>query len=396
MSDEEGQADPMRRDVVAALTAGLLAGTGALATAAPAPAGSPGTSGAPRTVPSGAAPSDASFLLTDVSGIEQVCALTGPGAHNDTAQVMIAGTDLGSMWEADGRTWFAFGDTFGSRPEGMTGGGGSIWRSNALAYTTDTDPSDCITFDGWITDRVGWAAEILPSHTSGGEITVIPTYGFEANDDMYIHYMSVREWGPPGEWTTNHAGLARSSDGGETWQKLDQVTWPGVGSFQEVSVAKVDGELLFWGVPSGRLGGVSLMKVAEPDVEDLSAYRYLRGVGATGEPDWSEDQADATLIIDRPTGELSVAWNEYLGRWLMTTMADNADAVMYEGITPWGPWGEAIPLFTQAELPGLYAPFLHPRSMAEGGRTIHFGLSEWLPYNVFWYRADLVRADDPA
>ena len=43
----------------------------------------------------------------------------------------------------------------------MTGGGGTIWRSNALAWTTDVDPADCITFDGWITDEVGWAKEML-------------------------------------------------------------------------------------------------------------------------------------------------------------------------------------------------------------------------------------------
>ncbi|MFN8520339.1 MAG: DUF4185 domain-containing protein [Chloroflexota bacterium] len=380
----------MRRDVVAVVTAGLLAGSGVLASAAsPEPSVVPGASGGP-----GAA---SPFLLADVTGQAEVCQLTGPGAHNDTTAAtgpMIAGTDLGSMFEADGRVWFAFGDTFGQRDEGMTGGGGTIWRSNALAYTTDTDPSDCITFDGWVTDRVGWAAELLAP--TDDEVTVIPTYGFEANGDMYLHYMSVSEWGDPGEWTTNLAGLARSTDGGQTWQRLDQVTWPGEGSFQEVAVAKEGGDLLFWGVPSGRLGGVSLMRVAETDVEDLGAYRYYAGLGADGEPIWSVDAADAALVIDRPTGELSVAWNDYLGRWLMTTMADNSDAVMYEGVTPWGPWSEPHVLYRQQDLPGLYAPFMLPSLVADGGRTVYFGMSHWLPYNVFWHRVDLVRAPAPA
>jgi hypothetical protein len=390
MSDEEGQVDQMRRHVMAVVTVGLLAGTGALTYAAPSPGVSPDAgdpSGAPVTP----------FVLAGLSEPEEVCQLTGPGAHNDTAgptSVMVAGTDLGSMWQADGRTWFAFGDTFGQRDEGMTGGGGTIWRSNTLAYTTDADPTDCITFDGWITDRVGWAAELLPSRS--GEVTVIPTYGFEANGSMYLHYMSVQEWGPPGEWTTNLAGLARSDDAGQTWQRLDQVTWPGDGSFQQVAVVRQDGELLFWGIPSGRLGGVSLMKVAEPDVEDLGAYRYYAGPSDDGEPTWSADAADAVLVIDRPTGELSVAWNDYLDRWLMTTMADNADAVMHEGVTPWGPWSEPHILYRQADLPGLYAPFMHPSYVADGGRTVYFGMSHWLPYNVFWHRVDLVRAEDPA
>ena len=268
MSDEEGQADQMRSRVMARADRRAHRWHGHPRCRRAQPAGVPCRErrGQPDA-----------FRLTGVSEPTEVCQLTGPGAHNDTTGVMIAGTDLGSMWRANGRIWFAFGDTFGEREEGMTGGGGTIWRSNALAYTTDTDPSDCITLDGWITDRVGWADEIMPSRKSGGEVTVIPTYGFEANGAMYIHFMSVNEWGAPGEWTTNLAGLARSDDGGQTWQKLDQVTWPGDGSFQEVSVAKVDGELLFWGVPSGRLGGVSLMKVAGAGGRGPRGVSVLRG-----------------------------------------------------------------------------------------------------------------------
>lgn len=340
-------------------------------------------------------PADAPFVLSDVADITQVCQLTGPAPEgaNDTATVKIAGTDLGHMFDADGKTWFTFGDTFGERPAGMTGGGGSIWRSNTMAYTTDADPSDCITFDGWITDDVGWAKELISKQRPSSEITVIPTNGFAANGSMYLHYMAVTHWGDPGEWETSHAGLARSTDGGQTWEKLENVTWPGDGSFQQVAVAHLGEDLLFWGIPSGRLGGLSLMKVAEVDVEDLSAYRYFSGVDDEGRPTWSADPAAATLLIDRPTGELSVVWNPYLERWLLTTMADNANAVMYEGLSPWGPWGEPVSLFTQAEKPGLYAPFMHAPYVADGGRTIYFTLSLWGPYNVFWYRAELVKAD---
>lgn len=337
---------------------------------------------------------DAPLLLADVAGVEQVCQLTGPGAFNDTAPQMIAGTDLGSMYQAAGKTWFVFGDTFGERPADAVGGVGTIWRSNVMAYSTDTDPSDCIAFGGFISDEVGWAKELLESKKRDNiEMTVIPTYGFEANGAMYLHYMSVKHWGPPGQWETNHAALARSIDGGQTWEKLGGVTWPGDSNFQEVSVAKLDGELYFWGVPSGRLGSVKLMKVAEPDVEELSAYRYFVGTSAGGQPEWSDDIADASTILDRETGELSVVWNEYLGRWLMTAMADNSDAVIYEGITPWGPWGQPISLLTQAELPGLYAPFMNSQYVAEGGRAVYFALSIWGPYNVFWYKAELVRND---
>ena len=81
------------------------------------------------------------------------------------------------------------------------------------------------------------------------------------------------------------------------------------------------------------------------------------------------------------------------GRKVFISGVDNADAVIYEGLNPWGPWSEPISLFTQEELPGLYAPFMHAPYVADDGRTIYFTLSLWGPYNVFWYRAELVEAD---
>ncbi|MFC9561257.1 DUF4185 domain-containing protein [Agromyces sp. NPDC056965] len=336
---------------------------------------------------------DSEFVIDGVDAVERIARLTGPDAVNDTASAMVAGTDLGSMFEAGDRLWFVFGDTFGERPDDAIGGTGGIWRSNVLATSTDDDPSDGIAFDGFVTDELGWAIEPLASEKRDGvEMTVIPTYGFEANDDLYLHFMSVRHWGDPGEWETNFAGLARSTDDGATWEKLDDVTWPGDGGFQQVSVAQVGDELYFWGIPSGRLGSVQLMKVPEASVDDLGAYRYFAGTDDSGTPSWSDDADDAATVIDRATGELSVQWNPGLERWVMTTMIDNADAALYEGITPWGPWSDPVTLITQDELPGLYAPYLAPRFMSDDGRTMYFTLSEWGPYNVFWYRLDLATA----
>jgi hypothetical protein len=35
---------------------------------------------------------------------------------------------------------------------------------------------------------------------------------------------------------------------------------------------------------------------------------------------------------------------------------------------------------------------MHPQYVADGGKTVYFALSLWGPYNVFWYRASLVKA----
>src|SRR5690606_5601194 len=104
--------------------------------------------------------------------------------------------------------------------------GGSFWRSNAMGYSTDTEPSDGISLDGMIVDDGNAAIELLPSKKiDNDEMTVIPTHGFEANGAMYLHWMSVRHWGTPGEWEANEAGLATSTDEGQTWTVLDEPRW---------------------------------------------------------------------------------------------------------------------------------------------------------------------------
>jgi hypothetical protein len=296
------------------------------------------------------------------------------------------------MFDAHGKTWFVFGDTFGQREPGMTGGGGTEWRSNTLAFTTDGEPADGITFDGYVTDDAGWAKELIPAkQVDHDEMTIIPTHGFAARDAMYLAFMSVRHWGEPGEWETNYAGLATSTDEGQTWQPLESPRWDGESNFVQVSVTAIDGQLYFWGVTHGRFGGVQLMKVAEEDVEDQSAYRYFTGTkGST--PQWDKDISKARTIVDGTVGELSVVWNAYLDRWLMTsTDGGGAGATIREGITPWGPWSEPIGLLSQEDLPGVYAPYLHPAYVENGGKTVYFTVSQWDPYQVFWYRADLVR-----
>ncbi|GAA3084770.1 hypothetical protein GCM10010530_08330 [Kribbella aluminosa] len=334
----------------------------------------------------------APFRLGGVEHLTKVAQLTGHDSMNHTGAVEVAGQDLGSMFDADGRTWFVFGDTFGQREAGLTGGGGTEWRSNTMAWTTDSNPADGITFGGYVTDDTGWAKELIPGKkVDNDEMTIIPTYGFAANGAMYLAYMSVRHWGDPGEWETNYAGLAKSTDHGQNWTTLDSPRWDGNSNFVQVSVTNVDGTLYFWGVTHGRFGGVALMRVAEADVEHQNAYEYFTGV-RDSKPTWGKDPAAAAQIVDGTVGELSVMWSEYLDRWIMTaTDGSGAGSTIREGISPWGPWGDPKPLVTQEELPGVYSPYLHPRYVANGGRTIYFSISQWGPYNVFWYRADLVK-----
>src|SRR5690606_14204491 len=160
-----------------------------------------------------------------VSGYTDVAQLTGKDSINKTDQYDVYGTDLGSMFNFNDKTYFVFGDTFGTRPENQIGAGGANWRSNAMAYTTDTDPSDGITFDGFVTYPEGkYAKELLSSpHINFTEMTKIPTGGIAVGDAMYLYFMSVNHWASngTGTWKTNYSGVAKSVDEGVTWDVIE-------------------------------------------------------------------------------------------------------------------------------------------------------------------------------
>ncbi|WP_243228247.1 DUF4185 domain-containing protein [Microbacterium sp. CIAB417] len=342
---------------------------------------------------------DKPFRLAGVSDVTEVAQLTGPDAINDTAAVSVAGTDLGSMVNLGDRTLFLFGDTFGERDPESIGGQGGFWRSNVAAWSTDEDPTDGITFDGWVEDELGLAAALVEgdhdANGAGGEVTKIPTHGFAVGDSIYVAYMSVRHWGEPGAWETNHSALIVSRDGGVSWSPVPDVQWPGDSGFIQFSAVAVrDGGrdyVYIWAIPAGRFGGVSLMRVpaVEADVEDPGAYEYFAGLDGQA-PRWSSVLADAQQVVEGTIGEHSVMWSTYLERWIMT-YSDAGSAYIREGATPWGPWGEPIELVSRDDYPGLYSPYLNPRYVSDDGRTIHFTLSLWGPYNVFWFSAELDR-----
>jgi hypothetical protein len=328
----------------------------------------------------------------DHDATEQIARLTGPGSINDTGPRWdVYGTDLGSMFEHRGRIYLLFGDTFsapGQPPEF-----GPAWRSNTMAWTRDRDPSDGLLFEGMITDVDGNAREILPGAHFGEnadgdfEVTVIPTHGHSDNQLMYVHYMSVHEWGPPGQWDLNHSAIAYSADHGHTWE-ISDVRWDGDSNFGQVSFVEHGGKVYVFGIPGGRFGGVDLARVPRTDILDPDAYEYWDGAS------WSSDEASAQQIVEPPVGELSVQWNSHYGRWVMMYLND-------EGREEWGtgavvlrtadcltgPWSDEQVVVTSLEVPQLYSPYMPPRW--NNGPEIYFTLSRFNLYDVFWWKTEL-------
>lgn len=325
------------------------------------------------------------LLKTQVSKVTQI---TGEDSENKTqSRFGVWGTDLGSMAVIGDTTYMFGGDTFGDENS-------AHWRSNVLFLIEDDDPSDGLTIVDAVTDRQGRAKELLGSLKNDTEVTVIPTNLFAIGDTLYCMYMSVAKWGDHGEWDCRYACLAKSTDGGQKWEKLNHVKWPGDSNFIQTANCQIGNDMYFWGIPSGRNGGVALMKVPVDKVEDYESYAYYVGQDDGGNPKWqqgSEGVYSAEVIIEGPVGEISVLYNEYLGNFLLTYMSESGySIVMREGVTPWGEWSKEYTLATGGEYPSLYGAYMHPKYVEEGGKVFYFAMSQFFPiYNIMWMRTEL-------
>lgn len=317
---------------------------------------------------------------------------TGRGSINATdSSGDIAGTDLGITWDdGAGHVLVAYGDTFGAPftpPDRSAGGGpeGGDWRSNVLAVSSDHTLADGMSFDRVVTDRSGHAKELLASKkVSGDEMTVIPTSGISVGSRQFMTYMSVRQWGPAGgQWSTNYGGLAYSDDDGTTWT-TSAVRWPNSGAaagFQQAALVRRGGYVYLLGTGNGRFGPARAARVPEGSLLDQGAYRYWDGAG------WQADPAAAAVVVGGTVAEMSLQWNAYLGRYLLSYIDPDADAlVLRQADSPQGPWSAETVVQRSAEYSSMYGGFLHPWS---NGRDLYFQMSQWRSYNTFTLHATL-------
>jgi hypothetical protein len=356
-----------------------------------------------------------------VSGVKKVAQLIGPtpkspfapyapSPHsiNDTTRWGICSGDLGSLMYSQGTAYLTLGDNYKSCPPGTGGPGGGLnppnWRSNAVGVIPK--PSNFthgLHITRWISQDGKHAMEVIPSvhnagdcednQTKGCEITTIPTYGFSVQGRLFLAFMSVHHWGDPGRWDVNYSSFAMSSNKGKTWTvETHAIKWGANSNFAQVAVTPdpTGRYLCFYGIPGGRFGSVKLMRTPNTWHSVLSpkAYQYFTGT-KDGQPQWSSNSAQAVTVADAPVGELSVIYDPGLKHWLMTYLQGSGDLVIRSAAQYWGPWSQTATLATQQKFPQLYGAFMNPHFLTNKGHTIYFVMSLWLPYSVFWVKANL-------
>ncbi|OLP00090.1 hypothetical protein BVU76_22180 [Mycolicibacterium porcinum] len=340
------------------------------------------------------------------SAATQVSWITGPNTDS-YARFGISGADLGIVWDngqagANNQVLIAFGDTFGncSVPD-------QEWRKNTLFRSSDRNLADGMTvpnpvpgniYAGSPVDaaRPNFSRQVIQSlGLAATEVTIIPTAGISVGTTQYVNFMSVSQWGSAGQWSTNFSAVAVSNDNGETWTvpvTSIRPSWfntvPGVAftwgdqNFQMGAYVRSGGYVYAYGTGAGRGGMPFLSRVVESAVADKSAYEYYTPFG------WLKGFPFlAVQVVWAPGSEMSVAWNDYLKKFVMLYTNTTSAVVMRTADKPEGPWSQAKTVVSSTAIPGgIYAPYIHPWST---GSDLYFTLSRWSDYSVMLMRTSL-------
>lgn len=349
----------------------------------------------------------AAGVTVDTASTRMICRVTGEDSANRTeSRFRFWGTDLGASLEHDGKAVFLFGDTHAAA------GLNRAPDRDLVAVSADRDPEDCLTLDV-LTDDDGGYRPLSVAGVEGGPFSV-PTGGFSAKGAMYVGLTTDRTDTRP----MGRSVLARSTDGGRNFQPLFDLSTRHF--ITNAFVPDGDGAL-FWGSGDYRASDVRLARLADPD--DKTSLRFFAGLDGGGQPLWSPREDDARPLFHQScVGELSVAWNADLAKWVMlyNCGAPESRILARTADKPWGPWSEPQLVFAAEQGFGRfihradsddqlsdphspqvsgdpYAPYMIAR-FAKGvpGQyaDIRFLMSTWNPYNTVLMTTRLRLAPD--
>jgi len=330
---------------------------------------------------------------------QKVCQLIGdtdrqthqPTVNHTTTRFGLNGTDLGYSFEHHGKLFFLFGDSnptpkFNGQPNGPTDPPRIRDDNDSIAFTSATGPNTCPRLEfirnaiGAYKNPVVLNAQGRPAITLAGD--EIPIAGVSENGKMYVIFGtdSPTHYGKPPDplvfATRTVVGV--SDDDANTWHYLYDFSKGPSAKFINTAIAQGDdGYLYFWGTQGGPLYRKSTAFMARMRADDIGrpdgaqSLEYLTGVGADGQPRFSQSEADATPLFHdyapndtQPKdcmGELGVGWNRFVKRWVMLY---NCVTPSPRGIhmrvaeRPWGPWSASQTIFDPARDHG-YCVFIH-------------------------------------
>jgi len=345
--------------------------------------------------------------------------VSGPDSPTPTLKWDVYGTDLGipCFSKKEQKLYLFFGDTFSTPlPSDVN------WRGTVIGKVKDLDFSKGVNFDSFVSDEKGKAINLIKHHKCKNEefyeVTKICQGGVEVNGALYAFYESIRSWGKPGYWDVNYSGAIKSLDGGQTWQRVHDLTWVGkidryenvikelvsentdmkqtdnhidifahhIEAFSQIYPYEHKEYIYIFGRRGGRQYGVSLARVIKENIECFEEYEYWVQnkwiKGYEGIKKLNEHESES-YVVSLPVSNITISYNKYLQKYIALYYKPSYGVVIRTAKEIYGPYENEILLIKQDDehLPmspyGLYGGFTHELMSKEDGRTIYFIVSQW-------------------
>lgn len=300
------------------------------------------------------------------------------------ARASIISQDGGESFPVSGGALWAFGDTFkGSRSADGTPhfAGGAV--SCALALRAPGTGIYPPAFQ-YLCSSNGVCSpfEFLPAETPTERYRIWPLGGIFLNGHGYLYYSLIEILGN-GAWNFRGAGSGLGRAVTNALGSYERLQPGGDWRFpvEPTQVIQSDGWVYLFSVHDfhGK-SGASLARVRSERIEDPSAYEFFAGAG----PRFSRRKEDAACLVQNVPGQVSVAWNGYLGKFVMASSSDffrprEIRLLVADALT--GPWSAPVarievPAERQGRPVGLvYCAYLHPELFRENGRVLNLTYS---------------------
>jgi len=300
------------------------------------------------------------------------------------ANASIVSQDGGESFVVPGGAIWAFGDTFrGSRSaDGAPHYAGGAF-SPAIAFLADTAKAYPPLFNFLVSSNGAGmpAIDFLPDEKPVERYRIWPLGGIHVNGQCYLFYSLIEVFGG-GQWDFRGvgSGLGRSKVALGPYERLQP---HGDWRFpvDPTQVIEADGWLYLYGIKDFKGGqGVALARVRPEKIEDPEAYEFYAGAG---QPYSSRKEAAAVLVRNVP-GQVSVAWNAYLKKYVMASSSDfdhPCEIRFHVADAPDGPWSPPVarvqvPEYRQGKrVEMVYCAYLHPERFREDGRVMNLTCS---------------------
>lgn len=302
------------------------------------------------------------------------------------ASASVISQDGGYAYAVPGGSLWWFGDTFrGSRDAAGKPQYDGTAVSCALAWLDATNQAvpPVLQYLRQPDGKVAQAIPFLPAET-WDRYRLWPLGGLHLNGKSYIYYALIEIFGK-GAWDFRGvgSGLAWATQPLGVHQRVHPPAGWRFPVAPTTAVVEQDWVYLYSVEKRGDQQGIWLSRVRTNEIENPQAYEHFCGPG----PAFSPNTNQQALFMKDIYGQTAVAWNAYLGQYVMATSSDMfhpRQICLHTADRPYGPWRRNAATFLVPEncqdhkVNLVYSSFFHPELFRDHGRVMVLTFSTML------------------